>query len=118
MEISGIVGSRKDGDGAKNEAFFFDYARSLRKKTSLPFMLTGGFRSLAAMEEAVSSGVVDIIGQARPYCLEPDLPKHFIAKTITKNQEYDLSFGPSFAKRVRFPLHSTNCCFWVPFFPS
>lgn len=103
VEISGVVRPEKDGRKTKNEAYFYDYAESLRKKTSLPLMLTGGFRSLSAMEEAVSSGVVDIIGQARPYCLEPDLPKLFITKRITENQVYDLSFGPKFASKVTEP---------------
>ena len=46
--------------------------------TSMPLMLTGGMRSSRAMSEALSEGI-DIIGIARPVCLEPDLPGRLIA---------------------------------------
>lgn len=91
----------------KREAFFLEFAEKITQQTSVPLMVTGGFRTLAAMEQAVASGAVDIIGQARPYCAEPDLPKMFLAGKATKNLEYDLSFGPSFARSVRHRHHSS-----------
>jgi 2,4-dienoyl-CoA reductase-like NADH-dependent reductase (Old Yellow Enzyme family) len=38
--------------------------------TTLPLILTGGFRTLKGMDIALQSGDVDIIGIARPLCLE------------------------------------------------
>lgn len=97
----------------KREAFFLEFAEKITQQTSVPLMVTGGFRTLAAMEQAVASGAVDIIGQARPYCAEPDLPKMFLAGTATKNLEYDLSFGPSFARSVRHLTTLLTHCYWT-----
>jgi hypothetical protein len=38
-------------------------------------MLTGGFRTAAAMESAIQNKEVDIIGLGRPFCLYPHLAK-------------------------------------------
>ena len=37
-------------------------------------MVTGGFRSQSAMEQAIASGDIDIVGLARPLAVDPDLP--------------------------------------------
>jgi hypothetical protein len=42
--------------------------------TSKPLMLTGGFKTRMQAEDAVASGVVDIVGLARALVLEPSLP--------------------------------------------
>eukprot|EP00008_Paramoeba_atlantica_P004605 CAMPEP_0201488096 /NCGR_PEP_ID=MMETSP0151_2-20130828/16859_1 /ASSEMBLY_ACC=CAM_ASM_000257 /TAXON_ID=200890 /ORGANISM="Paramoeba atlantica, Strain 621/1 / CCAP 1560/9" /LENGTH=451 /DNA_ID=CAMNT_0047873315 /DNA_START=66 /DNA_END=1421 /DNA_ORIENTATION=- len=62
----------------EREAFFIDFATKVRKLTKTPLMLTGGFRSLRAMRQAVEDGVVDVIGLARPFCLFPEFPKQFL----------------------------------------
>ncbi|PRM14656.1 NADH oxidase [Haemophilus influenzae] len=38
-----------------------------------PLIITGGFRSQNAMEDALSSGHLDLVGVARPFALAPDL---------------------------------------------
>lgn len=53
------------------EAYFLEFAKSIRCTTSVPLMLTGGFRSADAMNEAISFGIVDFVGVARPMCLDP-----------------------------------------------
>lgn len=60
------------------EAYFLDFARRLRRSTKMPLMVTGGFRSLRAMEDALAEGALDVIGMARPIALEPDLPRRMI----------------------------------------
>lgn len=55
------------------EAYFVDYAKSVSARTNAPVMATGGFRTRAAMEAALTSGMVDLVGLARPLCAEPDL---------------------------------------------
>lgn len=61
------------------EAFFLDYAETVRARTSLPLMLTGGFRSASAMTRAISSGAIDVAGMARPLAVEPALPANLLA---------------------------------------
>ncbi|MDG6760123.1 NADH:flavin oxidoreductase/NADH oxidase family protein [Glaesserella parasuis] len=58
----------------KREAFFLDYAEKARAVCNAPLIITGGFRSENAMNEALQSGHLDFIGIARPFALQPDLP--------------------------------------------
>lgn len=58
----------------KREAFFLDYAEKARAICHVPLIITGGFRSENAMNEALQSGHLDFIGIARPFALLPDLP--------------------------------------------
>ncbi|PSL22285.1 NADH:flavin oxidoreductase/NADH oxidase family protein [Shimia abyssi] len=54
------------------EAFFLDYAREIRAEVTIPIMVTGGFRSRAAMQQALIEDGIDMIGLARPLCVHPD----------------------------------------------
>jgi 2,4-dienoyl-CoA reductase-like NADH-dependent reductase (Old Yellow Enzyme family) len=63
----------------RREAFFLDQAEKVRAAVKTPLLLTGGFRTRAAMEGALESGAVDVVGLARPLCLEPDLPARLLA---------------------------------------
>ncbi len=67
---------------AKREAYFLDYARSVQAHAKMPLMVTGGFRSLGAMNAALESGEAALIGLARPLCTEPGLPNR-----LFQNQE-------------------------------
>jgi 2,4-dienoyl-CoA reductase-like NADH-dependent reductase (Old Yellow Enzyme family) len=60
------------------EAYFLDFVRRVRPITPVTLMTTGGFRSGAAMEEALQSSGLDLIGMARPILLEPDLPRRLV----------------------------------------
>ena len=63
----------------RREAFFLEYAEKVRARTRLPLMVTGGFRTGEAMRAALSSGAVDLIGMARPFVVESDIPKKLFA---------------------------------------
>jgi 2,4-dienoyl-CoA reductase-like NADH-dependent reductase (Old Yellow Enzyme family) len=94
------AGPRKASTRAR-EAYFLDYAERVRALTStasttgttgtgsagpgaaLPLMLSGGFRTAAAMSEAITSGAVDLIGLGRPLALEPDLPQRLLDGAAT-----------------------------------
>lgn len=75
--VTGDIGKAKASTQAR-EAYFLDYAEAVRSKTTLPLLLTGGFRSRAGMEAALQSGAVDCIGLARPMALEPDFPARLL----------------------------------------
>ncbi|MDW0618051.1 NADH:flavin oxidoreductase/NADH oxidase family protein [Mannheimia haemolytica] len=57
------------------EAFFIDYADKVRQVSQAPLIITGGFRSEQAINEALAKGHLDLVGIARPFALMPDLPK-------------------------------------------
>lgn len=63
----------------KREAYFMEYAEQIRKVSKVPLMVTGGFRSKAAMEAALASGALDVVGLGRPMCVETDLPNKILA---------------------------------------
>jgi 2,4-dienoyl-CoA reductase-like NADH-dependent reductase (Old Yellow Enzyme family) len=62
----------------KREAYFLDYAQTIREVCDCPLMVTGGFRTRDFMEEVVASGETDVIGLGRPLCTDPDTPKDLI----------------------------------------
>ncbi|MEO1038872.1 MAG: NADH:flavin oxidoreductase/NADH oxidase family protein [Pseudomonadota bacterium] len=55
------------------EAYFMAYAEQILGSAQTPIMVTGGFRTCAAMEEAIEGGVA-LIGLGRPLCVQPDAP--------------------------------------------
>ena len=61
------------------EAYFVDFALAMRAKVSVPLMVTGGFRQLAVMQQALDSGGADLIGLGRPMCVMADAPKQLLA---------------------------------------
>jgi 2,4-dienoyl-CoA reductase-like NADH-dependent reductase (Old Yellow Enzyme family) len=58
----------------RREAYFLGFARRVREASRLPLMVTGGFRSAAAMEDALAEGALDVVGLARPLLLDPSFP--------------------------------------------
>ncbi len=61
------------------EAYFLAFAEKVRAITRVPLMLTGGFRSLGGMSEALQSGAIDLVGLGRLLAVEPNLPKRLLA---------------------------------------
>jgi len=60
------------------EAYFVDFAKAMQDAVKVPLMVTGGFRTRAAMESALSSGAADLIGLGRPMCVMTDAPKRLL----------------------------------------
>ena len=80
----------------KREAFFIDYAEKARKVSQVPLIITGGFRSEQAMNDALNSGHLDFIGIARPLALMPDLPSQINNGTyqIITTERIKTGFAP------------------------
>ena len=91
IEISGgtyekpamVKGNKKQSTIAR-EAYFLDYIEKARKITDKPLLLTGGFRSVKVMEEALAGGKLDVIGLARPFCLHPNLAQDIFDGKATR----------------------------------
>jgi len=70
-----------DGEGAspvrestrRREAYFLTYAQEIRKVARMPVMVTGGFRTGAAMREALEADELEVVGLGRPLVVVPDL---------------------------------------------
>ncbi len=80
---------------ARREAYFADMAQKIRKVSSVPLMVSGGFRTLRGMEEAVANGVTDLIGLGRPLSSEPELPAQILAGNFAQARisSVDLALG-------------------------
>lgn len=76
----------------KREAYFLEYARVIREVAKMPLMVTGGFRTRAAMDDALASGAIDVIGLARPFVVSP-----LIAKALLNG---DVESVPSIEERL------------------
>jgi 2,4-dienoyl-CoA reductase-like NADH-dependent reductase (Old Yellow Enzyme family) len=78
------------------EAYFFDYAVAASRVAKMPLMVTGGFRSVSAMNEALSADDVDMIGLARPLCVDPNFPSKILSGEleVAPEVEEDLRIGP------------------------
>lgn len=63
---------------AAREAYFVDFAKAMQDHVDVPLMVTGGFRTRAAMEQALETGAADVIGVGRPLCLLTDGPRQLI----------------------------------------
>jgi 2,4-dienoyl-CoA reductase-like NADH-dependent reductase (Old Yellow Enzyme family) len=103
IEISGGTFERPAsfGDGLRQstkarEGYFLELAAAARSATSIPLIVTGGFRSKRAMQDALVSGACDLVGLARPLAVEPDLPRRMFEGTAARATEVKLALprGP------------------------
>lgn len=96
MDMDGLEArheeAKRDSTRAR-EAYFLTYAEEMRAAVKTPLMVTGGFRSRAGMEAALASGACDVIGIARPLCVDPTIP----AKLLSGEREH----APSYEKSLR-----------------
>jgi 2,4-dienoyl-CoA reductase-like NADH-dependent reductase (Old Yellow Enzyme family) len=93
------------------EAYFVDFAQAMKATLKVPLMVTGGFRSRAAMEEALAQGAADVIGLARPLCAAPDGAAQLLAGAaeLPRNEKTLALFPPalSFLTRIK-PLRAIS----------
>lgn len=76
VDISGgtyFPGAKSASDSGGRGPYFLDFAKKARAKTSKPLMLTGGIKTVSQAREAIGAGIVDVVGLARAFCLEPSL---------------------------------------------
>lgn len=80
------------------EAYFLDYARDIRAATTMPLMVTGGFRTLTGMNAALASGTMDVVGIARPLCVDPEIAGKLLSGAAQETPAYEktLRLGPGF----------------------
>jgi 2,4-dienoyl-CoA reductase-like NADH-dependent reductase (Old Yellow Enzyme family) len=84
------VAIRDEGEDArpestrKREAYFIDFAGALKAVAKMPVMVTGGFRTVAGMIEALEQGELDMVGLGRPMIADPETPRKILAGEIEK----------------------------------
>jgi len=100
------MGSTQRKSTKKREAYFLDYCEKVRKVIDTPLMLTGGFRSLEGMAEALESGACDMIGLGRSLVLNPNFPNQLMAGEAVESEVHPLSTGWKKLDKI-FPLEIT-----------
>ncbi len=74
----------------RREAYFLEFAEAVRQITSVPLMVTGGFRTQAGMTDAITTGATDLVGLARPLALEPALPIVLVRDQASSQSSFQL----------------------------
>lgn len=70
-----ISGGLRDARTAHAMAGMYREAGALfKRELDMPVILTGGFRKVAEMQEAIDNNEADMVGMARALICEPDLP--------------------------------------------
>ncbi len=92
-EAPAMTGSSHRDSTRRREAYFLEYAEKVRARTRVPLVVTGGFRTGAAMREALHSGATDMIGMARPLAVDPEFPNRLLADAAASISLRRLSTG-------------------------
>jgi 2,4-dienoyl-CoA reductase-like NADH-dependent reductase (Old Yellow Enzyme family) len=72
MQVQSTAESEKSARTLAREAFFLEFAKVMRQHfPSTVLMLTGGFRSRAAMQAAIDDNACDLVGLGRPSIMKP-----------------------------------------------
>ena len=102
IEISGgnyekpaMMGSGAKESTIRREAYFLEYAQLIKQAAPVPIMLTGGFRSKAAMEAALGEGACDVVGLGRPMCVDTDLPNRLLSGETNNAEAYEDQIVPA-----------------------
>jgi 2,4-dienoyl-CoA reductase-like NADH-dependent reductase (Old Yellow Enzyme family) len=102
IEISGgnyekpaMMGSGAKESTVRREAYFLEYAQLIKQAAPVPIMLTGGFRSKAAMEAALGERACDVIGLGRPMCVDTDLPNRLLSGETNSAEAYEDQIVPA-----------------------
>ena len=77
------------------EAYFLSYAAEIKAKLRIPIMVTGGFRSVIAMNKAIESFATDLIGIGRPFVIDPNFPTKLISGDIISAPMIERNFPPA-----------------------
>lgn len=73
---------------AETEYFAKD-AEQIRNTVKISLMLTGGIRNFSSARRLLEGNVCDLLGFARPFCLEPKFPQRMLKETEGGLDQYD-----------------------------
>lgn len=90
---SGVAKAPQKASTIAREAFFIDFAEKVRAQVRTPLMVTGGFRSVEGMNQALGSDAFDIVGIARLMAIDPDAPKYLLVGTNSKQTVQPIKTG-------------------------
>jgi 2,4-dienoyl-CoA reductase-like NADH-dependent reductase (Old Yellow Enzyme family) len=84
------------------EAYFVDFAKAMKNELTIPLMVTGGFRTASAIEQALRSGAADVVGLGRPLCVMPEAAKRLLGgMAMLPRHENQLRLLPDWLASLR-----------------
>lgn len=99
MDMEGLEPAEEPRASTKaREAYFLQFAEEAVGVARMPLMVTGGFRTRTAMDAALASGAVDLIGIGRPLCVVPNICADLLSGAATEAPRYEqtLRLGDGF----------------------
>lgn len=107
IELSGgsyenpiMMGESKKKSTREREAYFMRYASDIKSKIKCPLVLTGGFRTRLAMEDAIRNNEIDLVGLARSLAVEPDFPNRMLCDVNSTSLVRPLTSGFKFLDKL------------------
>lgn len=98
MDMDGLEPPDMNGmtpSTAAREGYFVEFARAMRGRVQIPLLVTGGFRTAAGMQRALTEDGVALIGIGRPLCTDFDGPKRLLREGGALDRpEANLRIGP------------------------
>jgi 2,4-dienoyl-CoA reductase-like NADH-dependent reductase (Old Yellow Enzyme family) len=105
MDLEGLEASETQkvaASTAAREAYFVDFAKAMRAELKIPVMVTGGIRTRRAVDHALSTDAADVVGIARPMCIDTDAPRQLTDGVAElKRWEAQLKMFPAWASFIR-----------------
>lgn len=88
-KVVGLTLKEEGEDGlrpgaSKREAYFVEFAGAVRAAARMPVMVTGGFRTLSGMAQALANGELDVIGLGRPLIAQPRVAHGLLDGTLAQ----------------------------------
>ena len=90
--FSGKDAPQKDST-RQREAYFIEFAEKVKKTSSIPLMVTGGFRTYEFVNYCLGQGSVDVVGMARPFITNLHQIKGFSEGEIKSLAELTIKTG-------------------------
>lgn len=86
----------------QREAYFADFIIKARARTNVPLLLTGGFRTLDVMADAIENDELDFVGMARPFAVYPAIANDFFEGKRTSSHIPPVKTGIGYIDKMGF----------------
>ncbi|RBW42623.1 oxidoreductase [Psychromonas sp. B3M02] len=84
IEISGgsyFPGAKSSSDSLTKGPYFIDFSKKAKQRTSIPIVVTGGFKTREEAITSLQSHAADMVGIARALALDPTLANNWLNHT-------------------------------------
>lgn len=84
IELSGgsyFPGAKSSSDSSSRGPYFVEFAEKAKSLTSIPLVVTGGFKTREQALNSLANGTIDSVGLARAFVLNPELANDWLTGT-------------------------------------